>query len=209
MKKYFLLGMFGGLISSICFLLIVSFKEYSSIIADWLSALGTISAVLFSLWVVLKEEKLDISPYLHIPFPPSHVDEYLKKLSEESGLIAATNDGFTLLCIANKMKSNVQVRVEMIRVIDVMTMEEVRNVKGVVVIPHGTEYYETGYIVLPSGEICQLAMIDTNYFVEENVNYEIEVMLDFIDKGRMTIIIKPLGGGLSIVPMNREFVGLG
>lgn len=207
-KKFSILILVGIIL---ILLVIAAVKLGISSIPEWLSAFGTISAVLFSLWMVFREEKLNVVPYLHIPSPyPQDMNPHnqgdIQEITDEVGII---NDEFIKLCIANKMKSNIQVRITYVRVIDIINKNAIFERDRIVEIRNTERQEETGYAVLPTGDTLPLLKIPRDLFDQDESAQELEVMLDFLDKGMKKVIIGSRAGELVILPKESVEVPIG
>lgn len=185
-------------------------------IADWLSAVGTIGAVCFSLWMVFKEEKVYMSYYLN--YPNLELVDIETLITWTFGSEVDRNKRICILCVANKSNVNVQVRISYIRIIDSDSGLEVNKQsyeqffeEEILLEVNKYNNVETGYNNLPSGSVTPLIIFNNEMmYTLENLNkYEIQITMDYLDKGSEVVTISSRTGDLVILHGNPTEVPFG
>lgn len=175
-------------------------------IADWLSAGGTIGAVWFSLWMVLKEDKVKMSYYLN--YPDLETMDTPTLMSLQFGNEFDHNKKFSILCVANKSNENVQLNISNVRIIETERRMEV-DFESFVDCFHEEVFKEinkyknaeTGYINLTSGSVIPLIVLNNEvmYTLPDLYKYEIQITMDYLDKGLEVISISSRVGDLVVL----------
>ena len=185
-------------------------------IADWLSAAGTIGAVWFSLWMVLKEEKVYMSYYLN--YPNLELVDLGTLMSWTFGSEVDYTKRISILCVANKSNENVQVRISYIRIIDSDSKLEVNKQSfeklfEEEILSEINKYnnIETGYNNLSSGSVIPLIVFNNEmmHTLEKLNRYEIQITMDYLDKGSEIVNISSRTGDLVILHGKPTEVPLG
>lgn len=182
-------------------------------IADWLGAIGTIGAVWFSLWILLKDEKIKLHYYIYNPVsgPFKNLNEYERHIEKRDNSKFVYYDGCTTLCVANKSEFNIQLKVDLLRILNLENEKAIYETDFINILVDNTTF-DTGYVVLPSGQVTSILLLDSNNFYQNYElpsRFEIEITIDYLDKGRETIIIGSRTGSFTLLPKASVSIPLG
>lgn len=171
----FWVGLLGGVIGSLFVVILLVPGLNTSIYAEWLSAIGTVGAVVYSLWITLGANKLKYELF---------VEQNIEKESFE-------------LSIINTGEKNFFYQVSSVYVIDPINEKNINYGSSV--------KYDMGTATIFSGEKIRLLEIPSWYLDElikeskSTNHFEFEIHLRVQDIGDRFVYVGSRGGGLQIM----------